>query len=95
MEVYHDGQWGTVCDDDSFTIVNARVVCRELGILDSYPQPAEYNQFEEGEGPIWLDDVYCTGSENQLSECPHAGWGGHFECSHAGVICGGTIISFN
>ena len=27
LEIYHDGRWGTVCDD-SFTDVSAKVVCR-------------------------------------------------------------------
>ena len=31
LEIYHDGQWGTVCDD-SFTVENGNVVCRQLGL---------------------------------------------------------------
>ena len=93
VEVYHDGQWGTVCDD-GFTTENAQVVCRELGFphyIDA--QVAEYHQFGEGGDPIWMDDVICDGSESHLSVCAHRGWGTH-NCGHSedvGVICGGKL----
>ena len=31
LEVFHSGQWGTVCNDH-FGLVNAEVVCKELGL---------------------------------------------------------------
>jgi hypothetical protein len=39
--------------------------------------------------PIWMDDLSCTGSEEDLSRCPFGGWGKH-NCVHAedvGVYC--------
>ncbi|NXE71328.1 DMBT1 protein, partial [Calcarius ornatus] len=44
-----------------------------------------------GAGPIWLDDVTCTGREAELARCPARPWGEH-NCHHgedAGVECAG------
>ena len=91
VEVFHDGVWGTVCDD-GWGIEDVNVVCRELG----FPGTARLNdyggQFGQGDGQIWLDEVTCTGSETQLSDCGHGGWGNH-NCGHyedVGAICGGN-----
>ena len=47
-------------------------------------------EFGGGSGLILLDDVQCTGNEDNLSQCPHIGIGNH-NCVHsedAGVRCG-------
>ncbi|XP_068704797.1 uncharacterized protein [Montipora foliosa] len=87
VEVYHDGQWGTVCDD-SWDTNDARVACRQLGFSGAIRQyqSAYYGQ---GSGPIWLDNVDCAGGEASLSSCNHNGWEIH-NCFHdedASVVC--------
>ncbi|XP_062993640.1 deleted in malignant brain tumors 1 protein-like [Elgaria multicarinata webbii] len=87
VEVLHNQQWGTVCDD-GWEIANAEVVCRELGcgVAQSAPRSAHFGR---GNDPIWLDDVKCKGTEAALRDCRLKGWGEH-NCNHgedAGAIC--------
>jgi hypothetical protein len=80
LEVFHDGMWGTVCDD-YFTAVDASVACFQLGF--GYNGVALVNNpYGTGMGPIWLDDVECVGTETQLGDCPHLAWGTH-NCAHS------------
>ena len=89
VEVHHNQQWGTVCDD-SWDLSDAEVVCRQLGcgLAVSAPGRAPFGQ---GHGPIWLDEVNCTGMEGAITECNFKPWGVH-NCNHSedvGVVCSG------
>ncbi|XP_015764358.1 PREDICTED: deleted in malignant brain tumors 1 protein-like [Acropora digitifera] len=87
VEVYHDGTWGTVCDD-LWDINDAHVVCRQLGFSSAaYQYPSAH--YGQGLGRIWLGNLTCHGGEASLSSCPHPGWGSH-DCAHsedASVVC--------
>ena len=89
VEIYHSGQWGTVCDD-YWDVVDASVVCKQLG-YDRAINAKDQAYFGKGSSEmlIHLDNVKCTGSETRLSQCSHSGWGvsncGH--SSDAGAVC--------
>ena len=85
VEIYHNGEWGTVCDD-GWDLQDATVVCRQLGFASAMSATAT---FGEGSGPIWLDEVSCSRSDLRLLDCNHRGWNVH-NCGHsedAGIIC--------
>ena len=83
---YMKGAWSTICDD-SFTIVDANVVCNQLG----YGNATRVSFFGAGTGSIVFDDVGCVGNEVFLHDCSHAGLHTH-NCQHSedvGVVCNG------
>ncbi|CAB4031814.1 deleted in malignant brain tumors 1 -like, partial [Paramuricea clavata] len=90
VEVFYNGRWGTVCDD-GWDIIDATVVCRQLGFISAV-RALQGSNVPDGTGHIWLDDVSCAGHEQNLINCSHKGLGVH-NCAHsedAGVECSPT-----
>ncbi|CAI8029055.1 Neurotrypsin, partial [Geodia barretti] len=90
VEVCVSQEWGTVCDD-GWDITDARVVCNQLRLSNNtgYPVRYAYYDYGMGRGPIFLDDVDCSGDEERLIDCEHNGISVH-DCYHyqdAGVYC--------
>ena len=87
VEVCLNNQWGTVCDDD-WDSFDAQVVCNQLGYPSSGAVAFSNAYFGSGYGPIWLDDVNCSGSEPHLLNCKAVKF--VHNCTHfqdAGVQC--------
>ena len=88
VEVFHNRQWGTVCDD-RWNLAAGNIVCQQLNYTNAQTV-YDTARFGRGKGPIWIDGIRCTSrSASFISECEHNGWGIH-DCTHAedaGVCC--------
>lgn len=89
VEVWRGGEWGTVCDDQ-WDVRDANVVCRQLGCGYALRVSGQGGSFPPGRGPVHLDDLNCTGTEDNLWSCPSTQ--DESDCGHkedAGVVCSG------
>ncbi|KAI5767323.1 MSR1 [Gulo gulo luscus] len=87
VEIFHNGQWGTVCDDH-WELRGGQVICRSLG-YQGVQTVHKGARFGQGTGPIWLNEVFCFGRESSIEDCKISQWGVR-GCSHAedaGVTC--------
>ncbi|XP_033743626.1 A disintegrin and metalloproteinase with thrombospondin motifs adt-1-like isoform X9 [Pecten maximus] len=86
VEVYHNGAFGTICDDH-FDNNDADVICKMLGYISGGVAHGSA-KFGAGQGNIWLDDLACSESATRLDQCGLR-WSIH-NCNHnedAGVFC--------
>jgi len=63
---------------DTCDINDVNVVCRQLG----FPKAFRGAHHGLGSGPIWMDDVACSGSESHIYDCRHRGWEND-DCTHS------------
>ena len=72
VEVYHNGEWGRVCDY-AWNLNDAQVVCKELGFGDAIT--ATHGVYEQYSGSVRLLNLQCVGTELTIGNCSHSGWG--------------------
>lgn len=70
IEIFHDGAWGAVCDDD-FGMEEAKTACIQLG----YDTAVGYiTKIGEGVSAYFIDDLDCLSNHTRLHHCKHGGW---------------------
>ena len=72
LELCWNETWGTICDG-FWTAFESNVACRQLGYQPFDAVPFYNAFFGPGTGPIWLDDVFCIGDEENILDCFHPG----------------------
>ncbi|KAH9508827.1 hypothetical protein Btru_050157 [Bulinus truncatus] len=90
IEIFANGQWGTICDDH-WDDNAAKVVCHMMGFSRDYAKATGQSSQGNSFGLISLDEVNCTGTEGHIVDCGVGpqNWAVH-DCSHkddAGVNC--------
>ena len=108
LEVCVNSAWGTVCSDgfdtndasvacqslEGFDRNSKQTVFRlDFNILVTQTDPEIMSSgFEEGSGPIFLDQLQCSGNEQSLLECAMERAVGLHHCNHSmdvGIKCSG------
>uniref|UniRef100_A0A8C7WU40 SRCR domain-containing protein n=1 Tax=Oryzias sinensis TaxID=183150 RepID=A0A8C7WU40_9TELE len=69
LEVKSNNSWSSVCEDD-FDLLDAEVVCRELGC--GAPSVLWGAPYAESEAPKWNKEFLCHGHKSALLDCNHA-----------------------
>ena len=75
LEVWAHGEWGTVCRNGGFDKNVVAVACKELGYKSGIrvepPKDIDEPETRKPAGPVWMDDLKCTGKERSIFECEH------------------------
>ena len=87
MEVYQNGEWQSVCDDD-WGIDDADVVCKQLNY--GYAQSAPTSSFYGISFNNILEVSFaCAGTESKLLDCTYSNVTFCSLAEEAGVRCSG------
>jgi hypothetical protein len=83
LEVFRNGQWGTVCDD-GWSVDESQIACRSLGYTTA---GALFFNASGGVDPILMDDVSCLGTESELLSCSFTSVHNCIHSEDIGVEC--------
>ena len=89
VEVYVDGQWGTVCDD-RWNLADGVVACQQLGYGTVYDTLHQRPFGSNEDLPILVDELACRGTEDRIQDCNARFGNTSHNCDHsedAGLVC--------
>jgi len=64
------------------TAMMLKMITIRIFVVNRFIGQSLGNGYGSGAGPIWLDNVQCTGLETDIGNCWHSGWGTH-NCDHS------------
>ena len=75
VEIFHNGEWGTICDDAPNITAVSLVACKQLRFETVLRADigSSWNQIRPNK--MWLDEIDCNGNETRLDMCHHHPWG--------------------
>ncbi|XP_046726357.1 scavenger receptor cysteine-rich type 1 protein M160 isoform X2 [Silurus meridionalis] len=96
VELYYQNQWGLV-GHHGWKSANGEVVCRSLGCGKHVKSGVLYHKFNGSLiSNFWLDEINCTGNEQNLWNCASNGWNITHCRNYVSVVCSGNIsLSLN
>ncbi|RDD45649.1 Deleted in malignant brain tumors 1 protein [Trichoplax sp. H2] len=68
LQIYHNGTWGSVCDQNTFNNAAASLICSKL----NYPYMANRYQrsfYGHVTGKIFYSGILCSGNETSILDC--------------------------
>ncbi len=96
LEVFINGDWGTVADDYQFGQVEAETVCRQLGYT-GYALATNSGVFGKGSGKIAFGQIKCSTDESirpiELDQCELSGTTKKSRHENdVGVVCDSKLL---
>ncbi|RDD42227.1 Deleted in malignant brain tumors 1 protein [Trichoplax sp. H2] len=68
VQIFHKGEWMTICDDFAFNVATARVICRQLGFV-SVNLTQCCSRYGHVTSTKWLRDLNCSTNETTIHKC--------------------------
>ena len=75
----HNAEWRSICDEN-WDILNARVVCHQLGYPDAVAALTSA-RYDQSTALILIENMQCLGNESDFFACAHSGISDH-TCEH-------------